>query len=155
MPGSLVCQLLTIQRQGEGDTQRRIISGGMLSPPAPLLPRVPVGRAMKVIDIQPTELARQLTIMEFHHFQSIKVNECLNQAWSAENKSTLAPNVGMVIKMSNVVATWVTSIILGQRDVKARAGLIKYFTQTAMVSVLTATPHAPPEHGLMAGTAES
>ena len=35
--------------------------------------------------------------------------------------------------MANVVATWVTSLILGQRDVKARAGLVKYFTQTAMV----------------------
>jgi len=73
--------------------------------------------------------------MEFHHFQAIKINECLNKAWADDNKAVLAPNVGMVIKMANVIATWITSLILGQREVKARAGLVKYFTQTAMVSL--------------------
>lgn len=106
----------------------------MLSPPAPLLPRVPPGRELRVTDIAPLELARQLTILEFGYFQKIKPVECLNKAWNQEDGEKRAPNVRSVIHTANVLSGWVVVNVLSSRDVKTRAGVIKYFVQTALVS---------------------
>ncbi len=105
----------------------------MLSPPAPLLPRVPPGRQLRVTDISPLELARQLTILEFGYFQKIKPVECLNKAWNRDDGEKRAPNVRSVIHTANVLSGWVVISVLSQRDVKFRAGVMKYFIQAALV----------------------
>lgn len=113
--------------------QRRVISGGLLSPPAPLLPRISLGNRIKLTDINPIELARQLTILEFQHFQAIKPVECLNKAWQNNENKHLAPNVRQVIKLANLLSSWVCTHILGAKETKLRAGIMKYFIQTATV----------------------
>lgn len=105
----------------------------MLSPPAPLLPRVPAGRELRLTDIAPIELARQLTIIEFSNFQKIKPAECLHKAWNDEDEGK-APNVRRVIHTANRLAGWVGLLVLQPRDAKQRATIMKYFIQTAMVS---------------------
>ena len=119
---------------GDGDQPRRIVSGGLLSPPAPILPRTSLGRSMRITDIAPLELARQLTIMESQHFQRIKPVECLNKAWARDDGLKAAPNVRWVILTANRMAGWVALQILSSRDVKVRAGVMKFFIQTAIVS---------------------
>ena len=112
----------------------------MLSPPAPLLPRIPPGRDLTLTDIAPLELARQLTILEFGYFQKIKPIECLNKAWNRDDGEEKAPNVRSVIHTANVLSGWVVINVLSSKDVKLRAGVIKYFVQTALVSSLTFCP---------------
>lgn len=124
------------RRRGEIETQKRIISGGLLSPPAPLLPRMPQGRDLRVTDIAPIELARQLTILEFDYFQRIKPVECLNKAWNRSDGDKVAPNVRSVIKTANILSGWVGTTCLSSRDAKSRASIMKYFIQTAIVSLL-------------------
>ncbi|EIW67419.1 hypothetical protein TREMEDRAFT_33759 [Tremella mesenterica DSM 1558] len=116
---------------GENDHSRRIVSGGLVSPPAPILPR-PMGKTLRITDISPLELARQLTIMESQHFQKIKAVECLNKAWAKEEGLKAAPNVRWVILTANRMAGWVALQILSSRDVKVRAGIMKFFIQTAV-----------------------
>lgn len=111
------------------------MSGNLLSPPAPLTPRIPAGRTIRLLDISPVELARQLTIIESLHFQRIKAIECLNKAWAREDGPKAAPNVRWVILTANRMAGWVALQILSSKDVKVRASIMKYFVQTAIVSV--------------------
>jgi son of sevenless-like protein len=107
----------------------------MLSPPAPLIPRVPAGRELRLTDIAPIELARQLTIFEFTNFQRIKPVECLHKAWNEDDEEK-APNVRKVIHTANKLAGWVSLLVLQPRDAKQRATVMKYFIQTAAVSAL-------------------
>jgi son of sevenless-like protein len=130
----LVCQACADhQRTSGGDGPRRTVSGGLLSPPAPLIPRVPNGRSIRLLDISPVELARQFTIIESLHFQRIRAIECLNKAWAKEEGPKSAPNVRWVILTANRMAGWVALQILSSKDVKVRASTMKYFVQTAIV----------------------
>ncbi|WWD18895.1 hypothetical protein CI109_103350 [Kwoniella shandongensis] len=126
-------QLLTLvakRRIGEPEQTRGSTSGSLLSPPAPLLPRV-TGRQLRLTDIAPLEIARQLTIIEFVHFQRIKPSECLNRAWAEDGGSNLAPNVRNVILTANRMAGWVALHILSSKDVRQRATAMKILIQVA------------------------
>lgn len=90
---------------------------------------------MKLLDISPLELARQLTILESGHFQRIRPIECLNKAWQREDGAKVAPNLRFVILTANRMAGWVASEILSQKDVKQRALVMKHFVVTAIVSI--------------------
>ncbi|WVW85840.1 hypothetical protein I302_107878 [Kwoniella bestiolae CBS 10118] len=128
-------QLLTLvgkRRQGEPEQTRGSASGSLLSPPAPLLPRV-TGRQLRLTDVSPLEIARQLTIVEFIHFQRIKPSECLNRAWADENTGSInAPNVRNVILTANRMAGWVALHILSSKDVRQRATAMKILIQVAV-----------------------
>jgi son of sevenless-like protein len=127
---------------GDRKGQQRIVSASDNGAWPPLLiPRN--GRIAKITDVPPLEMARQLTIIEFQHFQNITMNECLNKRWTGTGCDHLAPNIRAIIRMANVVAGWVTTCIIGQRDVKARAGMVKYWIQTSQVRA----PRPPSERG--------
>ncbi|WVF72599.1 hypothetical protein IAT40_007417 [Kwoniella sp. CBS 6097] len=128
-------QLLTLvgkRRQGEPEQTRGSASGSLLSPPAPLLPRV-AGRQLRLTDVAPLEIARQLTIIEFIHFQRIKPSECLNRAWADEHSGSInAPNVRNVILTANRMAGWVALHILSSKDTRQRATAMKVLIQVAV-----------------------
>ncbi len=88
---------------------------------------------MRVTDINPLELARQMTILEFGYFQKIKPAECLNKAWNMEGGEQRAPNVRSVIHTANVLSGWVVVNVLSSKDVKTRANVMKCFIQTGLV----------------------
>lgn len=106
--------------------------GAVLPSPAPIFSRIVSGKSLNLLDIQPLEFARQLTIMEANAFQRIKPAECLNKAWLQTNAPTpLAPNIQKVTSMHNRTSLWCSSLILQQGDPKSRASVIKYFIKVA------------------------
>ena len=58
-------------------------------------------KKLKLLDIDPLELARQLTIMESQLYQKIKPMECLQR--SREQKAEHNDNIAAVIQTSNRV----------------------------------------------------
>ncbi|WVQ76637.1 hypothetical protein IAR50_006310 [Cryptococcus sp. DSM 104548] len=122
-------QLVTKRRQGDPEQIFPGTSGSLLSPPAPLVPRVS-GRPLRITDINPIEIARQLTIIEFAMFQKIKPSEFLSKVYQDEQKSMLlAPNVRKVIFTANVLAGWISMSILAHKDPRARAAVWKHWVQ--------------------------
>ncbi len=67
-------------------------------PPAPIIPKS--NKKLKLLDIDPLELARQLTILESSLYQKIKPLECLTR--SREQKEN-ADNISNSIQTSNRV----------------------------------------------------
>ncbi|OXG72976.1 cell division control protein 25 [Cryptococcus neoformans var. grubii Br795] len=125
-------QLVAKRRQSEPEQINSGASGSLLSPPAPLLPRVS-GRPLRLTDIAPLELARQLTILEFTLYQRIKPTECLQKIYADEVQGQLlAPNVRKVILTANILAGWIALVILQHNDVKLRAQVYKHWLQTAI-----------------------
>lgn len=70
-------------------------------PPAPILPKRL--SELTLLDLDPLELARQITIHQWAHFAAIMPNECLNQAWNNKELQHLAPSIMRMIRCSNFV----------------------------------------------------
>jgi hypothetical protein len=88
---------------------------------------------LKFNDVDPLELARQLTLIEFQYYLSIKPGEFLNQAWMKADKDIRAPNICTMIRWSNHVTKWVISEIVTVKDsLKSRAAVMERIVMLAM-----------------------
>jgi son of sevenless len=75
------------------------VNTSLINPPVPIQPKT--SKQLKLLDIDPLELARQLTIMESRLYQSIKPMECLQR--SRESKSDYKDNITNVTQNFNRV----------------------------------------------------
>lgn len=67
------------------------------------------------------EIARQLTLKEYYMFRKIQPKECLNQAWSKDNRKAKAPNIHFMIHWFNSLSNLICFKILESKNVKERA----------------------------------
>jgi len=135
-PGSGPLMTVLEQRlRGQDPTAKRLVLTLSQSTPQPIMPKNM--KKLKFLDIDVTEFARQLTIVESKLYGKIKPTECLNKTWQkkvGENDPEPAPNVKALILHSNQLTNWVAEMILTQQDVKKRVVVIKHFVQVADVS---------------------
>lgn len=101
--------------------------------PVPILPKNM--KRIKLLELDPHELARQMTIMDFRLYNRIKPVECLDKNWGKtevdEQGHHIAANVKASIEHSNQVTAWVTDSILSKEEVKKRAGVLKHWILVA------------------------
>lgn len=132
-PGSGSLMTLLEQRlRGQEATAKRLVLTLNHSTPQPIMPKNM--KKLKFLDIDVTEFARQLTIVESRLYGKIKPTECLNKTWQkkvGENDPEPAPNVKALILHSNQLTNWVAEMILTQLDVKKRVVVIKHFVLVA------------------------
>lgn len=88
---------------------------------------------LAVLDIDPLELARQLTLVESELYCAIKPEELLSQDFGSR-KSNIAVNVRAMSTLSTRLTGWIAETILKELDTKKRTGLIKYFIKLCDVS---------------------
>ncbi|KAJ3263731.1 hypothetical protein HK104_006599 [Borealophlyctis nickersoniae] len=98
--------------------------------PPPIIPKHWTGK-IKLVDLDPLEIARQLTIIESARYAKIQAEECLRKAWSDKEDPSVAENVKAMISLTNQVSGWVAATILGDYEVKKRAGYVKWFVAVA------------------------
>ncbi|KAH7108421.1 ras GEF [Auriculariales sp. MPI-PUGE-AT-0066] len=96
--------------------------------PPPVIPPKNV-RKMKLPDIDPLELARQLTIKESRLYCTIRGSECLQR--SQEPGANKTDNIKNIIFTSNKLADWVADSVLQHEDHRKRGNVIKLFIMTA------------------------
>lgn len=132
-PGSGPLMTVLEQRlRGDDATAKRLVLTLNTSTPTPIMPKNM--KKLKFLDIDSTEFARQLTIVESKLYGKIKPTECLNKTWQkkvGENDPEPAPNVKALILHSNQLTNWVAEMILTQLDVKKRVVVIKHFVLVA------------------------
>ncbi|KAJ3417139.1 hypothetical protein HDV05_006998 [Chytridiales sp. JEL 0842] len=109
-----------------------------------------------IFDVDPLELARQLTLIEFEHFLHVKPHECLDQIWSSKlekeraaarlqcTSKTAIPQEGdedsgesmsgisRMIHHTNNLSVWIATVIMSFDDLKKRMQALKYFAQVAL-----------------------
>lgn len=86
--------------------------------------------SLSILDFDPLELARQLTIKECRIFCHILPEELLAEEWGKDSGS-LAVNARALIKMFNDLTNLVTDSILQFDDIKKRAAIIKHWVKIA------------------------
>ncbi|KAI8842145.1 ras guanine nucleotide exchange factor domain-containing protein [Chytridium lagenaria] len=91
----------------------------------PILPKTL--NSIKLLDVDPLELARQLTIVEARAFCKLMPTEFLKLAWGREGDS----NVRRMSRTSNRISRWVAESILREEDARRRVALIKHYIHVA------------------------
>jgi hypothetical protein len=89
-----------------------------------------------VNDFDPTELARQLTIMENSLFCRIRPNEMIGQEFKKKVGTSQAIHVKAMIQRSTQITSWVSDTILNESDSKKRAQILKYWIKVGDVSIM-------------------
>ncbi|KAI2782920.1 ras GEF [Daldinia loculata] len=132
-PGANNLMAVLDQRlSGKEISSKRMIQTFNNNVPPPIMPKNM--KKLKFLDIDVTEFARQLTIIESKLYGKIKPTECLNKTWQkkvGENEPEPAPNVKALILHSNQMTNWVAEMILAQMDIKKRVIVIKHFVSVA------------------------
>ncbi|KAF2264765.1 ras GEF [Lojkania enalia] len=132
-PGAVPLMTSVEQRsRGPDMPTKRLVLTLNTQTPQPILPKHM--RRLKFLDIDPTEFARQLTIIESRLYGKIRPTECLNKTWQkklAPGEPDPAANVKALILHSNQLTNWVAQMILTQGDVKRRVVVIKHFVNVA------------------------
>jgi hypothetical protein len=96
--------------------------------PASVVP--PDLRKFSFLDVDPLELARQITLQDAAIYQGMQTRELLDCQWTKAGGSK-APTVQVITKRFNSIAAWVVGVILREDDVARRAKVIENFIKTA------------------------
>ncbi|ORY19564.1 cell division control protein-like protein Cdc25 [Clohesyomyces aquaticus] len=132
-PGAAPLMTSVEQRsRGPDMPTKRLVLTLNTSTPQPILPKHM--KRLKFLDIDPTEFARQLTIIESRLYAKVRPTECLNKTWQRKlqpGEPDPASNVKALILHSNQLTNWVAQMILTQQDVKRRVIVIKHFVTVA------------------------
>ncbi|KAI8367834.1 ras guanine nucleotide exchange factor domain-containing protein [Choanephora cucurbitarum] len=130
---ALQLERLICKRKEACKDLKKLVMTNQPDAPEPILPRSL--KRFRLLDLDPLELSRQLTLMDFKLYSSIKPVECLDKAWSRDAKleegSPVASNIQASINYCNMVTTWVSDEILSQPEIKKRSALIKYWVHVA------------------------
>lgn len=108
------------------------IAAAQGNPPSPKLPKMKDGDdKLQFLDFHPTEVARQLTLLEHARFREIDRKELLRQAWNKSNSEVNAPRLVSYIKRFNQVSYWVATEVVFTPNVKQRVMVLKHMIQIA------------------------
>ncbi|KAF7297796.1 hypothetical protein MKEN_01403300 [Mycena kentingensis (nom. inval.)] len=126
-PAAKQLTILIERAQKGGDSMIKMVTAPQGLPPQPIVPKT--NKKLKLLDIEPLELARQLTIMESQLYQRIRPMECLQRA--REQRTENIDNITVVIQTSNKIALWVAESILSKEDSRRRASVVKHLISVA------------------------
>ncbi|EFA85873.1 Ras guanine nucleotide exchange factor [Heterostelium album PN500] len=123
---------INIDLEGIGRNLKKLLNNERMAPipvfnedpPAVIAPKV---RDPNFIDLDTTEIARQLTLIESELYRKIESKECLGQSWNKQNKDELAPNIVAFIRRFNAVSNWVATEIVRTEKLKERVSVVKRF----------------------------
>ncbi|KAG9257621.1 ras guanine nucleotide exchange factor domain-containing protein [Emericellopsis atlantica] len=88
------------------------------------------GNTPSILDFDPLELARQLTVKQMSIFSSIMPEELLAQKWM-KNGGVETPHVKAMSSLTTGISNWVACTILHNEEIKKRAAVIKQWIKTA------------------------
>lgn len=100
--------------------------------PKPTLPKkVSEGMKHQFLDFHPTEIARQLTLIEHQRFRDLPRSEFVRQAWNKKDGATKSPQIVTAIKKFNEISYWVAAEIVFCANSKQRVATVKRMIQIA------------------------
>lgn len=100
-------------------------------PPEPKVPKNIFSLYLDLFDVDEEEIARQMTLIDFEIYSSIKLSELLNQSWNKPKLRHRSPNVIRMINRFNEVSHWVATSILRQERIRDRSRTMAKFIRIA------------------------
>ncbi|KAI0250783.1 ras guanine nucleotide exchange factor domain-containing protein [Lactifluus subvellereus] len=115
---------IILQKKGESRTKTAM----SLDPqPMSIIPKA--SKKLKLLDFDPLEVARQLTMIECQLYMKIRPSECLMR--SREQRSDNNDNIASIIVTTNKIAHWVADTVLSKEDSRKRMYIVRQFISIA------------------------
>ncbi|KAH6912917.1 ras guanine nucleotide exchange factor domain-containing protein [Coprinopsis sp. MPI-PUGE-AT-0042] len=110
-------------------TKERLLNQSKQGSRSPERSSRPAPAELHIGEIEPLQLAEQLTLQESKLFRETRPIEYMDRA--TDRITTNKDNVALVIERNNRVQNWVESMVLSEEDPGKRAGFVEYFIAVA------------------------
>ncbi|CAG8566984.1 1701_t:CDS:2 [Paraglomus occultum] len=124
--GNCLLQMIERKQKQPKDNFKDLVPNDSIQPPPPILPRKM--KNLEFLEIEPIELARQLTLIDSHFFGQIGSYEWMRRVWQKNDDSR---SISVMINFSNQIAFWTVGSILQQQEPKVRGNWIKHYIAVA------------------------
>jgi son of sevenless-like protein len=129
---SLASNLIKGMRSKQADEVKKKTVVFSSKAPKPLAPLdKPINAEFGWMDYHATEIARQLTLIEYDMYKSITPFEFLENGWSRKDKEKRAPNILRMTRRFNMVSQWVQSQMCTRTDFRERVHMLQRFIEVA------------------------
>jgi len=88
---------------------------------------IKAGEAVTLSQIEPGELALQMTLVDWNRLRSVPLTELVGQAWNKADKAHIAPRLTNIINHFNNVSFWVSQEVVQADGMKEQAKMIDRF----------------------------
>ncbi|KAF7365437.1 hypothetical protein MVEN_00416700 [Mycena venus] len=86
-------------------------------------------RTLKLLDIEPLDLAQQLSIMESQLYRRIRPMECFQR--TQESRTENVDNITIFIQTNSKIGLWVADSILSEEDLRRRTMTVEHLISVA------------------------
>jgi hypothetical protein len=111
---------------------KRKMTQFMQPPPPPIFPKIAkdaTPRALELMDLDPVELARQITLIDYELFGQIRPSELLNLSWNKPKLKHRSPHVLEMIQRFNTLSKWLCGQILHTEALKDRIKVMQHIVK--------------------------
>ncbi|XP_055300549.1 protein son of sevenless isoform X2 [Sitodiplosis mosellana] len=126
--------LKIVQRKQEQEENHKQITFAYGNSPPAIEHHLQVPESeINLLTLHPLELARQLTILEFELYKTVKPSELVGSVWTKRDKEITSPNLLRMIKHTTNFTNWIAKSILDAENFEERVAMLNRAIEVMMV----------------------